>query len=648
MKPTVIKPLEPKKFGITSGAQWLLIAPSRYDDYTAITDDYNALELGSIAVVSGKIAELVMYDGRSRTSSIHYCDRISIVLINNYGGTINLGSFGRPGYEFQHVNVGSEVVIRGKVVEFNMEKQLTNLTLVTQDKIGKVFPIYGSIRKTAGERFQRAVNQHFHWIDAAGELVEAETGWNDPNSPFSIPNEIGFSRGEDLLRALHKPTSLEEGLRAIEAAQALSALSLIRKAVKRRSQIEPNPQSMISVTPELLNENIQKLPFAATAGQKHAMENIAKALRSPFPLDGLLSGDVGSGKTATFLVPLVSAYFAGAKCMILTPNLLLIKQVAREIKEFFPTVEVCTVTGEGINGDPHTSIIVGSTAILGAFKKKKLGPSPNFLVIDEQHRFSVEQRNSIAAPYTNVLEATATPIPRTAALAAFGNKSIFILRDIPVVKDIQTEIAFREDAKRARDFLLESLHNGRDQVAVIYPLVGSENADNGLKSIYEAKENWKKCVPEELIAVLHGKMTDEEKEEVIRSFRAGEKRFLIASTVIEVGLTLPDLKRMMIIGADRMGLVTLHQLRGRLARHGGEGDCLLFVENPDSEAVERLQILVDHIDGFTVAEKDAEQRGFGDFLSTDGDEQSGKTRTLFMGVKVGPREIEWAANEYKL
>lgn len=652
------------RFGIGSDIQWLLIAPARYEDYSIIQENFANLEsmVGDTVLLRGRIKKKLAYAGRTPTSNMYACDRISILLAGpganiNKGssdeGTIYLSAFGRPGFEWQHTNIGDEIIVRGKVAIFNAAAQISGASLVPKDKLGRVIPIYPAIRQTAGARFAFAVEQNMEWIDAAGALVEADVDWSVPIPGGTLPGVLGFATGKDLLSALHRPSTLSDGMAATDAADILSALSLIRNAAKRRAQKNPNPNSMIPISSRFIQEAIKKLPFKPTGDQKRAIDGIVKELLSPFALDGLLSGDVGSGKTATFLVPLVAAQMSGARCMILTPNLLLIKQLAREIEQYFPGVPVCTVTGEGIKGDPADSanaIIIGTVAIIGAFKRKKLGDSPDFLVIDEQHRFSVEQRTAIAAPYTNVLEATATPIPRTAALAVYGDKSVFLLREIPVVKDIRTAIAYRDDAKEARDFMLEPLKTASDQVAVIYPLVGAEDVDNGLRSIYEAKETWKKFVPENQIAVIHGKMTDDEKEEVIKDFRAGTKRFMIASTVIEVGLTLPDLKRMMIVGSDKMGLVTLHQLRGRLARLGGDGDCLLFVDclhaEANPETAQRLQILVDHLDGFTVAEKDAEQRGFGDFLSTDGDTQSGKTRTLFLGAKVGPKEIDWVATEF--
>lgn len=640
------KPLELQKFGLGSTAQWLLIAPSRYEDYTIVTDDYPSLDVDSVVVISGEIIQKNMFDEYKRpTNSIHAAVRLTVDLRNEKGDVISVTAFGRPGYEWQHSGLNSKVVVRGTVSVFNNSNQIKNPTLVPSSKFGKVLPVYASMRQTAGERFANVVRENMQWSDVAGDLIEAETGWKDPRSPINIPKFIGFSSGQSLIQSLHDPKTLAEGILAINAARLLSAISLVKKAADQKASIQPNAKSMVPVTNAIIQETLSCLPFPPTGDQRRAVEDIGNALRSPYALDGLLSGDVGSGKTATFLVPLVASWKVGMRCMILTPNLLLIKQVAAEIRAYFPGVDVCTVTGGGVNGDPLSSIIVGTTAILGAFKKKKLGLAPHVLVIDEQHRFSVEQREVITANFTNVIEATATPIPRTAALAAYGNKTLFVLRDIPVVKDIQTTIAFRQDAKNVRNFLLEAVRGGVDQAAVIYPLVGAADVDNGLRSVHEAYENWKRFIPEEQIAVLHGKMTDDEKEEVIRAFKAGEKRFMIASTVIEVGITLPDLKRLMVVGADKFGLVTLHQLRGRLARHGGEGDFLLFVEDEDSESLERLQILVDHIDGFTVAEKDAEQRGFGDFLSVDGDSQSGKTRTLFMGVKVGPLEIDRASQE---
>ena len=488
-------------------------------------------------------------------------------------------------------------------------------------------------------------------MDIAAQIVEADSGWRDSSAPVSMDELTGFRSGQELLANLHRPKSVDVGEKAMRAAKIISAYTLVRKTAERQKAILVNPKSIIPIDAKVVEDLKSRLPYPLTGDQDSAVNGICASLRGPRPMDGLLSGDVGTGKTLAFLLPMVAAHKAGKRCMLLTPNLLLISQVEREIKKFFPEVRVCTVNGKGIKGDDQaSSIIVGSTALINAMAKGKIGRKPDFLVVDEQHKFSVEQRQALRDAHTNKIEATATPIPRTAALATHGAHDLFLLRDVPVVKSIKTDVFTKDQAKQAGQRIIDALNRG-EQAAVIYPLVTStmdeegKPKDDAKKAVTNAAENWKRYVPLEHIAVLHGKMKDVEKDAVLDSFRSGEKRLLLSSIVIEVGVTLPELKTLLVTDADRFGVVTLHQLRGRLARHGGEGHFLMFTENEDDpDSMERLQLVAENNDGFDLSEKDAEVRGYGDILGIDGDAQSGVTRALFQGVKIGPRDISLAAN----
>lgn len=634
------KSLDPSRFGIDSASQWLLVSPIRYEDYSIVINNYSALEAGMTYVISGKIVKKVLYCGKQESKNFKTADRIAITLEDQDGNLLAVNAFGRPGFEWQPYNINAQVIVRGQLKEFNGQLTLQG-KIVDKKLLGRIVPIYGQIKNTAGARLSEMVDQNVDYIDVAGEIIESETGWNESE----IRNHNIFQRyksAQDLIEELHDPLTIQGGRFALKSAAFLSAYALIRKAKMRAAVREPNTKSIVLIPQGGIDSCLRRLPFSVTGDQLRAVQGIASELRSPYPLDGILSGDVGSGKTATFLIPLVAAHEAGARCVIMAPNLLLIKQIAKEIKTYFPTISVCTITGgkDGIVGNPEGSILVGTTALVSWFRKHKDFGRPHLLVIDEQQRFSVEQRSSIAANFTNILEATATPIPRTAALAIYGDKSLFLLKEIPVKKRIETIIVSPEDNSTIDNLVKDILRDTNEQIAIVYPLVSSTDEKNQDISVINAAQIWGTKIDPSLITVLHGKMTDDEKVAAIEEFKAGKTKLLIASTVIEVGLTVPELKTLMVVGAEKMGLVTLHQLRGRLARHGGEGLMLLYVEDLESESIERLQILVDHFDGFTVSEKDAEQRGFGDFLSIDGDAQSGKTKTLFLGVKIGPKEID--------
>lgn len=641
-----------ERFGLTNEAQWLLNVPARFEDYKTFTDDFNALYQGTVAMVRGRIESKKLFDDqKNETTNLNVASRLMASIVNKRGQRLWLTAFGRPGYGWKGHEKGGEIIVRGmpKINERNGGMELTQTEVVRTSDLGKIIPIYPPIRGTKGERFAEKVHGHRHLMESAAQLLAMETGWGARGLNEVLSEVTQFSGPQALLSQLHSPTSLDEGHKAQRAGKFLSAWTLIRKTNLRLASVEANPKSIINIDLDVVEDLKKRIPFDLTTDQRLAIDGICKSLKSPMPMTGLLSGDVGSGKTLSFLVPMVAAHRAGKRVMLMTPNLLLITQISMDLEAFFPEIGVCVVTGKkgkkgGVVGDPLKDIIVGTSALLGAMKKGELGALPDFIVVDEQHKFSVEQREAMIGAHTNSLEATATPIPRTAALATHGAKDLFLLHQIPVEKTIVSKIMGRDQAREARNVVLEALLNRGEQAAVIYPIVETDDPAKVLKSVAEAAANWSRKVPMEQIAVLHGRMKDDEKNEVLDSFRRGEKRLLLSSTVVEVGVTLPELKTMLLIGADAFGVVTLHQLRGRLARHGGSGEFIMFTENLEPDARERLALLVAHQDGFLLAEKDAESRGYGDVLGIDGDMQSGKTRTVFLGVNIGPKHISFAAN----
>lgn len=641
-----------EKFGMQTEAEWLLIAPSRYEDYANETIDFKTIAAGNPVMIRGTILSMDYFkDGKKPLlgNFQKIATRLVMKIKNANDQTLDVFAFGKPYFAWKSVDIGHQVLIRampkprfiGNGIELHAPE------VVPRALQGKIVPVYPNLKVTKGEKFREKIDHHLHLMNQAADLVERETGWSEKNEVISFADLSQFDTPLDLLKALHRPTTVEQGEKARRAARLVSGLSLMRNTLLRSENVVEDELSSIPITNDMIEQLKKRLPFQITNDQEKAIDNISASLRSKVPMSGLLSGDVGSGKTAAFMVPLVATYKAGKRAMILTPNLLLIAQVAREIRATFPEVPVCTVTGSGIDGDPNAGIVVGSTALIHAFKKNKIKQHPDVLVIDEQHKFSIEQRQFLAGEHTNILEATATPIPRTAALISHGTADVFLLREIPVDKKITTEIITKQGAINARNEVLRAVLERGEQAAVVYPLVETDDEEKSKTAVTNALDQWKKYVPEDRIAVLHGKLKDDEKTAILDAFRAGEKDLLLCSIVIEVGVTLPSLKVMLVVDADNFGVVTLHQLRGRLARHGGEGHMMLYAEDPSPEGLERLDLLVKYTDGFVLAEKDAEVRGFGDLIGNDGDVQSGKTRTLFLGVNVGPQEIGFAANLYR-
>jgi ATP-dependent DNA helicase RecG len=262
--------------------------------------------------------------------------------------------------------------------------------------------------------------------------------------------------------------------------------------------------------------------------------------------------------------------------------------------------------------------------------------TPDFVVIDEQQRFSVSQKAELTDARTNLLEATATPIPRTTALVTHGGLDVSILRESPVSKNVQTRIVAAGEARRLFEHTAKIIASG-GQVAVVYPVVRDRKREH--KSVAKAYERWSKEFPNK-VGIVHGDLSEAEKSAAIAKLRSGKHQVGVVSSIIEIGLTLPLLKSMIIVNPEVYGVSTLHQFRGRLARKGGVGYYFLFTPDEVSpESYARLRLVVECSDGFELAERDAQMRGYGD-LFEDSDRQHGKSNsTLFIGASLTPQDI---------
>lgn len=303
----------------------------------------------------------------------------------------------------------------------------------------------------------------------------------------------------------------------------------------------------------------------------------------------------------------------------------------------FPSVPF-TVIADGANEIPcweENPVLVGTTKLFGLTEKANW--VADLLVIDEQQKMGESQRNRLRAPHTNVLETTATPLPRTMALLTHGDKQLIQITKQHAKKEIATQVLGIESKKEMFQKVKNRVAAG-ESVIIIYPRVEATN-EKDTKSAVAAGEMWERLYPGQ-VAVLHGQMKDVDKIQIMRRIKTEKVKIIIASSIMEIGITVDDLRFLMVVHAERYGVFTLHQFRGRVARHGGKGECLLYLpEVVEAETIERLQLLECTNDGFELAELDMQIRGFGDLAEQDGS-QSGKTTTLFRGVMLMPHDFQ--------
>ena len=391
--------------------------------------------------------------------------------------------------------------------------------------------------------------------------------------------------------------------------------------LKKRETLEKGIS--FSIKDGLVNRFLKSLPFELTHAQKRVLEEIRTDMQRPVQMNRLVHGDVGCGKTVVALVSMLIAVENGYQACLMAPTELLAEQhfinIHRMVEDLGLKVVLLT---SGIKDKPvedisggGAQIVIGTHALIQeTVQFKKLG----LAIIDEQHRFGVVQRAALRRKgfHPDILIMTATPIPRTLAMTLYGDLDIGVIDELPAGrKPIITKVFFPSQKDRVYSLIRRELSLGR-QVYIVYPLI-EESEKLDLKSAIEGAEALKKIFPDRKIGLVHGKMHHDEREAVMAMFKSGDIDMLVATTVIEVGIDVPNASLMLIVHSERFGLAQLHQLRGRIGRGGYDSCCLLMAYHPFSEdARRRLKAMESTGDGFRIAEEDLAIRGPGDFFGT--------------------------------
>lgn len=512
-------------------------------------------------------------------------------------------------YEFEEL-IGSNLVIEASVEDCGKfwAVRSAEFSRIT----GSIDPVYTGVPgQIAGEIIQAAVQQAVEnelWVPAV-EAIEA------------IPAimEVLAKAGRTplwLLQSIHQPKTL---------AAADEALFLAREATVEQIKSHSKPSRCALPSPYTLDDALVELvkaqPETLSQSQRTALNKIRLVCNEARPAHILLNGDVGSGKTLVFLLAIAAiAKASGGRVAVMVPSDLVARQIHDQAKQRFPDLQPCLISGDPKSDASQelqdaSRLFVGTQALLS----RKL-PAMEAVVVDEQHKLSVEQRSALLASHTHIIEASATPIPRTLALALFDGWTNAVIERGPVDKKIFNHVLDGEDRDEAARLARKHLQCGHKAV-FLYPTVNGK--ETGVKSKGEALAA---RFPGK-VAVLHGKLKPKEKIEALQSFRSGEKPIIVSSTAIEVGVDVPDVGLMVVTGADRFGAAQLHQLRGRLVRNGGEGDFVMLTPKKIAKSTRRrLDAVAQTNDGFKLAQKDLELRGFGELL---GERQTGGATTLF-------------------
>lgn len=510
-----------------------------------------------------------------------------------------------------------------------------NPSIVEREFVGKVVPTYRKLEKRESSAQWRDVMN----ILASSELnekVEAHVASQIGLQFEALLWRVGFRFGAGaFLRALHTPISPEQGADALRWASTIGVTALLL-ASQNASNSEGIQSLALSMTGmDALHERIS---VRLTSDQVKAIVEIASFISTAGVRRMLLSGDVGTGKTLCYLLPAIAAAQAGHHVAVLLPNSLLVSSVIEQVTQLSASVAVQSFTSSRKAGAASASAVgcihVGTTALISGRQDYDL------VIVDEMQKFSVAQRQALLRPRGKLIESTATCVPRSQALVSFAGTPVSRLRERPFVRHVTTQMLCGSDGRSELSRRIhETLSTGK-QAAVVYSLRSKKGER---RSAEEAHVELEKRFPGR-VGLLHGAMGETEKQAVIDRMTANDLSLLVCTTVLELGITLPSLSLLAVVNPERFGLTTLHQLRGRVGRHGGEGRFVLYHEQyPEGNAALRSKVLCRVDDGFVVADEDLRLRGMGDLLQ--GGEQAGKSRLLFENLSITIDDVLKAAGK---
>jgi len=604
------------RLGITTVGDLLLHLPRTWHD-RRMNVSIASLLPGSSTTVTGRIvhtAERRISRGR----------RLFQAVLSDGTGTITLTFFGQ---KYIRSRLLSDTLVRatGKVEQYGglsmthpeLEFPDTSPGSIGEGSVASVYPLTSGISQLI---LRKLIYQ---------ALKETESGL-----PGILPEHVlvsgGWKSRWDLFRSVHRPSSPEMGRKARKmlALEELYLYQLLLRKVRSRADSLRGVRLDFSSV-ETFERFSRSLPFELTDAQIRVTGELLKGLASDTPMRRLLQGDVGCGKTVAAAAACYACCSSGKLSVVLAPTEVLAAQHETSFSRFLNPLGIeCRILTGGTSSRERrellellqageVDLLVGTHAIL---EEDVLLPELGLLVVDEQHKFGVSQRETLLAhrnPRPHMLIMSATPIPRTLAMTFYGDLDLSVIDDMPPGRGrTRTEIVRRNDRKRIFDFLGERLKAG-ERAFVVYPL----REASGSQDLYDAKTAWEVLRSGPLgsfgVGLLYGTMKPSEKLGVTDRFASGEISVLVSTTVVEVGLDVPEATVMIVANAERFGLSQLHQLRGRIGRGGKDAWCFLVTgDEADGRGIARMETLASTTDGFVIAEKDLELRGPGQVIGT--------------------------------
>lgn len=649
------------KLGIYTALDLLFYLPRKHIDYSNRTLIKN-LKLDTNTTIFGYIKSVQAFVTRNNLSVLK-------VKISDESGSLDLSFFYAKAnrrmlerYKSQFPK-GSGIMVSGNVKINSFDGRLTldkpQYSILSSDfevssidgasnsnlNLGRIVPIYPLSEGVNVKTLRRAI---FNAIEMFKEQILTIL-------PDFLIKKYNLLEKKDAIEQIHFPETMEK-LEQARVSLVFEELFLIQlKLAHLREENRKNNSSIPLKIKEkgFVKNFIKNLPFELTTAQNRAIEDILKDLNSTEPMQRLLQGDVGSGKTVVATIMLLAAIENNYQAAMMAPTEILAQQHYNNLIQWLTplglsvglflgsnTKKVRTKIEKDLkNGQTH--IAVGTHALIQEnVEFANLGA----IVIDEQHRFGVKQRTKLKnkAQLPQMLTMTATPIPRTLALTVHGDLDLTIIDEMPKGrKPIKTALITQSGHKYAYELIKDEVEQGR-QAYVVYPLIDESETLSAKAATIEAEKFRNEIFPQYRIGLLHGKLKNEEKEKVMADFKNKKYDILVSTTVVEVGVDVPNATVMLIENAERFGLSQLHQLRGRVGRSDLQSYCIISTSTKSQETRERLQIMEQTNDGFVIAEKDLQIRGPGEFLGT---RQSGLPDLIISDLVKDAKTLEVARKE---
>lgn len=631
------------RIGIQTLADMLYYFPRRYDDYSQLIP-INRLQYNQKTTIIGTVQSISSRKIRGGKSTIVEA------VISDGSAAIRVTWFNQP-WITQKLRKGLQIVLSGKVEQYlgrltinSPEWEKIDRKTLHTNRIVPIYPLTTNItQRWLRSQMDQVVN---YWARRVEDPL--------PEAVLDGADLISLS---EALRQAHFPDS-QEALLAARHRLAFDEIFLLQLGVIRKKQAWEKRSGRVFETPEgWLEIQLERLPFQLTGAQRRSLKDVRTDLASGHPMNRLLQGDVGSGKTVVAAMAAAIISQGGAQTALMAPTSILAQQHYNNLVKLLasegsdlPPEQIRLLVGATPEAEKAEiraglesgwiKIVIGTHALI---EDPVVFTDLELVIIDEQHRFGVGQRARLRAKGENphLLVMTATPIPRSLSLSVYGDLDLTVIDEMPPGRQaIDTHVLTPRERERAYRLIHTQIKAGH-QAFIIYPLVEESEKSAEKAAVEEQARLQKEIFPDFKLGLLHGRLRPAEKEEVMAQFRDGKFQILVSTSVVEVGVDVPNATVMLIEGAHRFGLAQLHQFRGRVGRGEAKSYCLLIPQSDEAVDNERLQAMEATNDGFVLAERDLEQRGPGDFL---GKRQSGFSE-LKMAKLTDVKLIEKARRE---